>query len=256
MTDVIKMGDSVRIDGASQKILVRLNSVDWTYTGSLQDAAELPQNSQVLYRLEEHLVPSGLVEEGKRRTDLDARRFRLTRDGEEWLDAHQEEVARPASRAETQEMAYRAVDEAESAKQSVQAYRKKVHRIDNRLDDLDAVEDQVDENESELGYQSGHIHGLRDRKADESDVERVDERLDEAEQERAEDMDHVERRIDAQEDAIRDLREDVQTLQEENEQLRSELEVLREQVIVVRLRRLMAAMIEQSRKRIESWQSQ
>jgi chromosome segregation ATPase len=138
--------DGNRIDRESQKILIRLNESQWTYATSLRDVAELSQNGQVFYRMEEYLIPAGLVEEKAREDDATAyrgrRKFRLTRTGSSWLDEHEEAVAVPKSRAETQQMAYEAKEAAESAKDSVQEYRKKVNRIKNTAED---VEDDVNE---------------------------------------------------------------------------------------------------------------
>ncbi len=220
MADVIKMDDGTRIDRPSQKILTRLNQVDWMHTGTLQNAAELSQNGQVLYRLEEHLIPGGLVEEGKRRTDQDTRRFRLTRTGGEWLDAHQEEVARPASRVETQQMAHEALEEASSAKESVQNYRKKVSRIDGKVndveDDVDELEEQTDSIDTSVEYHSGSLQGLRDRKADEADVEDLDDemnsRIEELKEQQKESVNYLGGKIE-------ELREEIAELQQENEEL-------------------------------------
>lgn len=239
MSDVIELDDGARVDVASQKILVRLNPKEWTYTGELQAAAELSQNGQVLYRLVEHLIPAGLVEEGKRRREQDTRRFRLTRDGSEWLETHQEEVAHPASRAETQEMAFEALDAAESAKESVQNYRRKVYRLKQRIEELEALEERVAENATKLESHSGSISGLRDTKADSASVTNFGGEFvkfrDEMEQKHAEAIDRLDDRLDAQDRAISELRAEIATVREENEQLRTDFEEWTEQGPVHRL---------------------
>lgn len=90
---------------------------------------------------------------------------------------------------------------------------------------------KVDSIESSVNRHGGSIHGLRSRKADESDVERVEERVESDEREREEDMTQVDKRLDAQEAAIRELRE-------ENEQLRAMLEAVQEEMAKGRLDRL------------------
>lgn len=248
MGDVIKLDDGSRIDVASQKILVRLREGGWTYTGELREAAELAQNSQVLYRLEQHLMPAGFVGEAPREKENEYRKFELRAKGRMWMEDREEKLAYPASRKETQEMAYEAVEAAESARESVQNYRKKLHRMRKRVEELEELEEQVEENASDLGYHSGSLQGLRDRKADEKKVAGVRTDLvdfrDEMEEKHEAAVDHLGGRLDAQEMTVGELREEIEELREENEELHSELDELREQVIVYRLRLKMEAMWE------------
>lgn len=225
MDDVIELEDRRRVDVPSQKILLRLNTEEWAFTGDLQDAAELAQNTQVLYRMEEHLIPAGFVEEADRPREDHPRKFRLTTAGAEWLDQHKETVARPASRVETQQMAHRAVEEAASAKESVQRYRKKVLRLKNRLEELEELKEKVPEISTDVSYQGRSIKRLQERKADETTVKDLRKKFIEFREpmiDRHHDaVDRLEQRLDAQEAAIKDLRK-------ENEQLRSELAELKE----------------------------
>ena len=132
--------DGHRLDAASQKILWALRNPwhdrDWMRGSQLRNAAELSQNRQVYYRTEKYLEPAGLVEEKDRRRKDDPRAFRLTDEGEQWVDAHEEHLKAPVGRIETQQMAREAMDEAESAKESVRNYRKKLHRVKSDTDDL------------------------------------------------------------------------------------------------------------------------
>jgi methyl-accepting chemotaxis protein len=132
--------DENRIDRSSQIILGALNTDEWMFGEPLRDAAELGQNQQVFYRMDNHLLPAGLVEE-KAREDRpagyqQARQFRLTERGADWVDEHAGEIARPATRGETQQMAAEARDDAASAKASVQNYRKKLSRMKGYVEDL------------------------------------------------------------------------------------------------------------------------
>lgn len=240
MADVIKLDDGGRVDRGSQKILMALNPSDWTNTGALRKVGELSQNSQVLYRVEEHLIPAGLVEEQKRRTEQDTRQFRLTRSGELWLDEHHADLIVPATRAETQEMASQAAEEASSAKESVQSYRKKVHRLKNDVNDaLDEVEEDFQRHHSRLSNVEGRSHS---NKRDVSDVSEsvagVSDRVDALEQHHEESVNRLGSRLSEQSSEIEELRD-------ANEELREEIEELREQVIVSRLRVLMEAMWEE-----------
>ena len=77
--------DGNRIDRASQVILRALNGGDeWVRGKTLREAADLSQNGQVFYRMEEHLIPSGLTQEAartERNGRVEPRQFRLTEEG-------------------------------------------------------------------------------------------------------------------------------------------------------------------------------
>lgn len=116
-------------------------------------------------------------------------------------------------------MAHEALEEASSAKQSVQNYRKKLSSLKGRVEDV-----EVDSISTRIEYHSGSLDGLRSRKADESDVERVETALDEVENQSV-------NRLDAHESSIRDLREQIEELQdalsaaeEKNAELQAEIE--------------------------------
>lgn len=148
MGDVIKLDDSTRVDKPSQKVLTRLNTNDWVHTGDLQDAAELSQNTQVLYRMEKHLIPAGLVEEADRPNTDYPRQFRLTKAGERFIREHSKEIAQPTDLLETQKMASEALNEASSAKQSVQDYRKKLYRLKQRIEEVETWEERIESSSS------------------------------------------------------------------------------------------------------------
>lgn len=238
-------------------MLLALNGYDSLRGSSLRNSGELSQNTQVFYRMENHLIPAGLVEEHERRHEQDQRRFELTEHGEAWLEAHEGEVELPKSRLETQEMAHEALQEASSAKESFQHYRGKVHRLENKVEDQDeslsSLKERTDSVEITAGRNKGSINGLRGRKADESDVEELHEEMSDWIGDIEE---HQRESVNNLGGEIEELREEIADLREENEQLHGELDGLREQVIVYRLRLLMAAMmrgIKRSRERIESW---
>ena len=214
-----------KIDRPSQKMLLALNKRDSLRGSSLRESAELSQNTQVFYRMEEHLIPAGLVQEHDRRHEQDQRRFSLTQHGASWLDAHQEEVELPKSRVETQQMAHEALEEASSAKNSVQSYRQKVSRIDDKVgdteDDVDELVEKVGDVEVTAGQNRGSINGLARRKADESDVENLDEelksRIENVREQQQESVNYLGEKIE-------ELREEIADLQQENEELRTEIE--------------------------------
>jgi chromosome segregation ATPase len=92
--------------------------------------------------MEQYLLPAGLVEEAPRSDTDHARQFRLTGAGAAWLDTHSEEIRTPASREEIRDLAREGYEAGTSARDSVQNYRKQLHRLKNRHD---ALEDNVEE---------------------------------------------------------------------------------------------------------------
>lgn len=140
MTPPLQNGE-FKIDRPSQIILGALRDSDWSYAGPLRDAADLDQNAQVFYRMEQYLSPAGFVEEQDRADQPpgyeEPRQFRLTAQGAEWVENHAAEIATPATRLETQQMARDAHDTAESAHSSVQSYRKKLYRLRQHVEDVD-----------------------------------------------------------------------------------------------------------------------
>lgn len=149
MSDALRV-DDYRLDSASQKILRGLRGGDWQRGSTLRDMAGLSDNSQVFYRMEEHLKPAGLVVEGERRYEHEARQFRLTEWGVEWVEEHGEEIVAPSTREEIAELAHEGYKAGTSAKESVQDYRKKVNRVKNRLDETrEDVRDLEDQEESQ-----------------------------------------------------------------------------------------------------------
>ena len=124
------------------------------YGGELRKAADLNENTQVFYRMENYLKPSGLVVEAARAEERDARQFQLTEEGAEWVEEHAEEIVAPANREEIAELAHEGYKAGTSAKESVQNYRKKVNRVKNRLDetceDVRDLEDQEENKEATL----------------------------------------------------------------------------------------------------------
>lgn len=235
MGEMIELDDGSRIDAASQKILIRLREGGWTYTGDLREAAELSQNSQVLYRLEEYLIPAEFVRESDRTREDDPRRFQMTGAGQMWVDNRAETLAHPASREETQEMAYEALQEAQSAKDSVQSYRQKVHTIRDHVDGVDEAVEQAAKEFRSAERSAKHAKSdareakSRSRKAS-NKVEKMDDRLQAVEHDQQQSEESFENRLDAHESAIRDLRQENDELREETERLRSEVDVLREEM--------------------------
>ena len=217
--------DGFKIDRASQKMLLALNKRGRRRGSSLRESGELSQNTQVFYRMEEHLIPSGLVEEHDRRHEQDQRRFSLTDEGRTWLDAHSEEVAMPKTRVETQEMAHEALKEASSAKVSVQNYRQKVSRMDDKVDD---VEDEWEDWQKDKGDSFDQLFFRTKSLREDSDdntrsIEEVESDVSHLGAQREEFVKNVGSRLGEQEETIAELRE-------ENTELRRELGKLQKDV--------------------------
>lgn len=166
--------DEQRIDRASQKILRALRGGKWVYGSELRTAADLDENTQVFYRVEQYLEPAGLVVEASRTQEGDARQFRLTDAGAQWVEDHADEILAPATREEVAELAHEGYKAGTSAKESVQNYRKKVNRIKNRLDDVRAevaeIADQQDSDDTTLTILWERSEDNRDRSKETKNV--------------------------------------------------------------------------------------
>jgi len=166
MNEVLWAGE-YRIDSRSQRILRALRGGDWVYGGELRKAADLSENTQVFYRMENYLKPSELVVEAARAEERDARQFRLTEEGAEWVEEHAEEIVAPSTREEIAELAHEGYKAGTSAKESVQNYRKKVNRVKNRLDEtreeVAEIADQQESDDTTLGVLWQRSEDNRDR---------------------------------------------------------------------------------------------
>jgi prefoldin subunit 5 len=159
--------DENRVDRGSQLMLTRLRGQGWVYAGRLRERADFSENSQVFYRMERYLIPAGLVEEAARTDDEEPRQFRLTDEGSLWLEQNTDAIATPATRDEMRELAREGYEAGTSARESVQNYRKKVSRVKNRLEDVEAevheISDQQESNNTTLSIQSERSKDNRDR---------------------------------------------------------------------------------------------
>jgi len=227
--------DGYRVDSSSQKILWALRAPwhddGWVRGSSLRNAAELSQNRQVFYRVEEYLDPAGLVEEKERRRESDPRAFRLTDEGERWVDAHEETLAAPVNRRETQQLAREAMDEAEAAKESVQGYRKKLHRVKSDVDELKERSgeqaDRIDDVKSTTTMNAIRINQAEDEKADEEESR---ERLRAAKQDLKDENRQLRDRVRSLEAALEDEQERTDSLSEDVTALQERLEAIEEEL--------------------------
>lgn len=159
--------EDVRIDNESQLILHALRGGDWVRALKLRRAANLDENRQVFYRMEKHLIPGGLVEEQQRENSGEMRLFRLTSRGADWVEERARELEMPTTHEQIQNYALEGYEAGTSAKESVQTYRKKLHRLKRRVeraeDDVEAIEDDEEENAKDVEYLRERSQAIRMR---------------------------------------------------------------------------------------------
>jgi hypothetical protein len=159
--------EDVRIDNQSQLMLHRLRGGEWVRALKLRRAANLDENRQVFYRMEKHLIPGGLVEEQERENSDEMRLFRLTSRGAEWVEERGRELEMPTTHEQIQSYALEGYEAGTSAKESVQTYRKKLHRLKRRVeraeDDIEEVEDDQRERGKDVEYLRERSQAIRMR---------------------------------------------------------------------------------------------
>lgn len=165
------LADGYKIDGSSQRMLRALRGGDWHYSATLRDAAELDDNRQVSYRMEHYLGPAGLVLEAVREeTEKEARRFKLSDEGEAWVEAHADDLLAPTTREEIADLAQQGYTEGSEAKDSVQGYRKKLSRYKNQVEEvreqLEYIRDHHDEYFRRVGAVERESEDSRERSKD------------------------------------------------------------------------------------------
>jgi chromosome segregation ATPase len=166
MAEMLQSED-VRIDNQSQLILHRLRGGEWVRALKLRRAANLEENRQVFYRMEKHLIPGGLVEEQERESSDEMRLFRLTSRGAEWVEERGRELEMPTTHEQIQNYALEGYEAGTSAKESVQTYRKKLHRLKRRVEraeeDVEEVEDDQRESAKDVEYLRERTQAIRMR---------------------------------------------------------------------------------------------
>jgi chromosome segregation ATPase len=152
--------EDVRIDNQSQLILHRLRGGEWVRALKLRRAANLAENRQVFYRMEKHLIPGGLVEEQERADSGEMRLFRLTSRGAELVEERARELEMPTTHEQIQNYALEGYEAGTSAKESVQTYRKKLHRLKRRVERAEEDVEEVEDDQREAGKD---VEYLRER---------------------------------------------------------------------------------------------
>jgi uncharacterized coiled-coil DUF342 family protein len=187
-----------RVDETSQVLLqVLRDRREAMTTGELRKQADLEQNRPVQYRMDEYLVPAGLVERaGERKMpggSPNAKLWRITDEGREWVSDHAEDltIARDAHRA-------------------IESLQRTRETVDRLSDDLEAFNQKVDGWQETMNRRSKRIHQLEEQQkswraelveqGDEAwnkarDVERTVSRV-------ADDVDELETRMESLEDDV------------------------------------------------------
>lgn len=166
MAEMLQQED-VRIDNESQLMLHAMRGGEWVRALKLRRAAGLDENRQVFYRMEKHLIPGGLVEEQERESSDEMRLFRLTSRGGKWVEERGRELEMPTTREQIQSYALEGYEAGTSAKESVQTYRKKLHRLKRRVEraeeDVEEVEDDQRESAKDVEYLRERSQAIRMR---------------------------------------------------------------------------------------------
>lgn len=166
MSEMLDIGE-VNIDNQSQLMLWQLRDGEWERALTLRRAANLDENRQVFYRMEKYLIPAGLIEEQPRENPADMRRFRLTEMGQEWVEDRGKKLKMPTTHEQIQNYALEGYEAGTDAKESVQNYRKKLHRLKRRVeraeDDIEGVEDDQRETTKDVSYLRERSGSVRKR---------------------------------------------------------------------------------------------
>jgi hypothetical protein len=159
--------EEVKIDNQSQLMLWELRDGEWKRALTLRRAADLGENCQVFYRMEKYLIPGGLVEEHERENPDEMRRFRLTEAGKAWVENRGKKLKMPTTHEQIQKYALEGYEAGTDAKESVQNYRKKLHRLKRRVEraeeDVEAIEESEAQNAKEVQYLDERTQAVRGR---------------------------------------------------------------------------------------------
>ena len=240
MSELLWVGEN-RVDRASQRMLEALAGTDVLNTTELRWKTNLSKNAQVSHRLENHLIPGGLVKELEREArpggTKDVRRFQLTATGCEWVADHAETLAEPATIEEVRVASREARSDAASAKESVQSYRRKVHRLKRRVENVEGeIEELEDWRSSQVMTTDMMWARYKEALREDQVYEAIDERLTEALEpvadrsdvratdEQVAELATTVERLEAELETMRRLEDEVEALRGELDEVREELD--------------------------------
>ncbi|MDS0474366.1 hypothetical protein [Natrinema sp. 1APR25-10V2] len=241
------------IDRIAQRVMLALDDADnpKTLAQIMRETGDKRQS--VWYRLVDRdpsLIDHGLVA----REDDDPPRYHLTVEGQFWVNSNHEELEIPASFDEVSEAVHEAKQEAESAKESVQSYRKKVSRTRNtaksaaeRVEEIEekaVTDDSFDSHKGAMENQllqtlDSRLERLRVKHIGDTDniearnivteIQRLWDIIDWHDDYLADTRDSAKTHCSMNEDRINNLENEIEELREENTRLYEEIKELREE---------------------------
>lgn len=95
------------------------------------------------------------------------RRFRLTEAGKAWVENRGKKLKMPTTHDQIQKYALEGYEAGTDAKESVQNYRKKLHRLKRRIEraeeDVETIEESEDQNTKQVQYLDERTQAVRGR---------------------------------------------------------------------------------------------
>ncbi|MFC5972593.1 hypothetical protein ACFPYI_14740 [Halomarina salina] len=218
------------IDKTARRILTVLDEHGELPGPRIADRLDVASGS-VSHSMREHLLPRGLVETVRTETNpgsaRDTHHYQLTEQGQGWLDEHGDKVTID-SLDDLQDGVEQAVEVAESARESVQSYRQKLARANDRSKENKDRIDEID------GDYASMVELLRIQKnarehADEH-ADDLDARIDYTQESTKKTLQRLARELDAQRnrviDRIEELEETVANQQERIDEQAEQIEGL------------------------------
>lgn len=123
------------LDRESELILLALKDGAET-TSDIEDATGIAQRGKLHYRAENALSDLVSRETEDATGAVQRTTWSLTEAGEDYVEEHQQDLAMPQTIDEVRDILMEAADDASTAKESVQNYRRKVHRLKERQDTI------------------------------------------------------------------------------------------------------------------------
>lgn len=261
---LLELADKESSGGFSLELLGSTNRLN---TSELARSVGFKNSGSAKYRLEEKLVPAGLVERIPPETDVGGApvHWELTRDGRRWVDDNREDLEVPQTPEEAVDVAREAMNVAEETQSAAGTANEKTQKVREEFDDLegevkatlsaacdardrakshaDKAERVVDELSREMGEMTADVAiDVAEKEVapvidDLEDLEEtVTRKFSEASDERdqlsqafAELKEDVTERSEVNSQKIADLEEENDELQGELEELREDFETLRDE---------------------------
>lgn len=143
----------MELDRISKHVLVKLAQLDEATATELKEALGLDQNQSIHYRMDEKLIPQGLVHEHPERREQPgsrkaARVYQITSSGEEWVEEHGHEVT---------------LSDLDAAEQEIQRLTSELRKVST---DLQSIKKWRQEQSGQTGGMSARLSDIGDRVGD------------------------------------------------------------------------------------------